>query len=148
MKAADAHLCANFSAFAGASGTVGSFSARCLQKPSKHGVSGNRRRNRKGNGDRIKPRPGAYLKDGTELRKRSIHWISTGVALRGLSEGKRQGMVQARQVLSTGACSSGNGTDGDELSMVCHTLPRRTHPAGGEMRLYFFSFRKGTDRSG
>uniref|UniRef100_A0A0A9DBS3 Uncharacterized protein n=1 Tax=Arundo donax TaxID=35708 RepID=A0A0A9DBS3_ARUDO len=59
------YLCANFSALAGASGTVGSFSARCL-------------------------------KEGTELRKRSIHWISTGVALRGLSEGKRYGIVQAR----------------------------------------------------
>jgi hypothetical protein len=27
-------------------------------------------------------------------------------------------MVQARYVLSTGACSSGNGTEGDELSML------------------------------
>lgn len=31
------HLCANFSALAGASGTVGSFSARCLQVPSEDG---------------------------------------------------------------------------------------------------------------
>lgn len=69
MKAADAHLCANFSAFAGASGTVGSFSARCLQKPSKHGVSGNRRRNRKGNGDRIKPRPGGVLEGRDRVEK-------------------------------------------------------------------------------